>query len=76
MVHRVNLSLFDTKTKPYSKLFPTQSISESKDSLIVWNLSQSFGSYTLVLKINYKIIEYITLRISLPKPKEFQKILN
>ena len=46
------------------KLFPTQSISESKDSLVVWNLSQPFGRYTLVLKSNYKIVEHITLRIS------------
>lgn len=46
------------------KLFPTQSISESNDSLVVWNLSQPFGRYTLVLKSNYKIVEHITLRIS------------
>lgn len=46
------------------EFFPTQSISESKESLVVWNLSQPLGRYALVLKGNYKMIGHITLRIS------------
>lgn len=46
------------------EFFPTQSLSESKESLVIWNLSQPLGRYALILKNSYKMIGHMTLRMS------------
>lgn len=46
------------------EFFPTKTIEESKESLVIWNLSQPLGRYALVLKETYKMIGHITLRLS------------
>ncbi|MHC5248282.1 GNAT family N-acetyltransferase [Enterococcus sp. LJL90] len=53
----------DEETLTY-EFFPTTSLAESKESLVLWNLAQPLGRYAIILKENYKMIGHITLRLS------------